>query len=156
MDIILWRHAEAADGSIDLERPLTAKGQRQAQKAAAELAARLPERYGLWVSQALRSRQTAGYLNTPNRTLPELNPDADPGRIVPLLEGIAENDTVVIVGHQPWIGSLCAFLLNQNRQHPGWAVKKGAFWWFRCHPCGGVFLSRLKLMMTPNEITINL
>ena len=30
MNLILWRHAEAEDGSNDLARALTSKGQRQA------------------------------------------------------------------------------------------------------------------------------
>ena len=37
MDLILWRHAEAQvlrDGQTDLERALTPKGERQAQRMA--------------------------------------------------------------------------------------------------------------------------
>ena len=30
MDLILWRHADAAPGEPDIDRPLTAKGLRQA------------------------------------------------------------------------------------------------------------------------------
>ena len=42
MDLILWRHAEAhviKDGQTDLERALTAKGERQAQRLAQRPAA---------------------------------------------------------------------------------------------------------------------
>ena len=31
MDLILWRHADAQDGSPDMERALTAKGLKQAE-----------------------------------------------------------------------------------------------------------------------------
>jgi len=37
MDLILWRHAEAQDardGQVDLERALTTKGERQAERMA--------------------------------------------------------------------------------------------------------------------------
>ena len=34
MELILWRHAEAEDGSPDAARKLTAKGEKQAQKLA--------------------------------------------------------------------------------------------------------------------------
>ena len=43
MELILWRHAEAADGGADLERPLTAHGRRQAQQMAEWLESRLPK-----------------------------------------------------------------------------------------------------------------
>jgi phosphohistidine phosphatase, SixA len=42
MELILWRHAEAEDGSPDLERELTGKGHKQAEKMAAFLRPRLP------------------------------------------------------------------------------------------------------------------
>ena len=34
MDLIVWRHAEAEDGVPDLERKLTAKGRKQAERVA--------------------------------------------------------------------------------------------------------------------------
>ena len=37
MELILWRHAEAEDGVPDLERRLTKRGERQAEKMAAWL-----------------------------------------------------------------------------------------------------------------------
>lgn len=37
MDLILWRHAEAEDGSNDLARTLTRKGQQQTGQMAAWL-----------------------------------------------------------------------------------------------------------------------
>ena len=45
MDLILWRHADAADESPsgdDLERPLTARGERQAARMATWLNQHLP------------------------------------------------------------------------------------------------------------------
>ena len=159
MDLILWRHAEAEpeNGGGDLARELTAKGRRQAQKSAAALAAKLPAGYLLWASQAERSRQTAAALREPDSILPALNPDADP-RLLPRLLQQAEAQGVpalVIVGHQPWIGSLCAFLLNQNwLGNSYWSVKKSAFWWFECR--GGIGSDgaavRLRLMLAPAEL----
>lgn len=150
MDLILWRHAEAEPGKDDLARALTGKGKQQAERAAAELAARLPEHYELWVSQAVRSRQTAEFLKIPDRELAEINPDADPKTIPKLFENVNGDATIVLVGHQPWIGDLCAFLLNQcwpNEVY--WSVKKGAFWWFRCRRTDNIYRSKLKLMLIP-------
>ena len=46
MDLILWRHAEAEDvrhGGSDLDRGLTAKGERQAKRMACWLDQHLPD-----------------------------------------------------------------------------------------------------------------
>ncbi|HKO88718.1 MAG TPA: histidine phosphatase family protein, partial [Burkholderiales bacterium] len=43
MDLILWRHAEAAEGIPDSQRSLTVRGLVQAQKMATWLNERLPE-----------------------------------------------------------------------------------------------------------------
>lgn len=150
MNIILWRHAQAVDGEDDLMRELSAQGRKQAAKMAAQLRNKLPENYELWVSQALRSQQTAKYLGAPTLMLPEINPDVDAIHIAPLLLAQDEQATIVVVGHQPWIGELCAFFLNQNWQnHAYWSVKKGAFWWFEGTVDDGVLLAKLRLMQTP-------
>ena len=43
MELILWRHAEAEEGTPDSTRKLTAKGKKQAQLMAEWLKPRLPE-----------------------------------------------------------------------------------------------------------------
>lgn len=150
MQIILWRHAEAMNGVDDLARELTDKGHKQAAKIANELRKRLPESYTLWVSEAKRSQQTAAYLKVKQVIRSEINPEAQPQLIAKLLTQCVDEETIVIVGHQPWIGQLCAFLLNQNWYDvPYWSVKKGAFWWFQAYPSNGVMLSKLKTMLSP-------
>lgn len=134
MHLILWRHAEAEPGLDDLARPLTAKGHKQAQRSAAWLRAHLPPDYRLWVSEALRSRETAAYLRHAARLQPLINPEANPHRIARLLQAEHPESTLVLVGHQPWIGQLCAWLLNDAWQaHGYWSVKKSAFWWFEVY-----------------------
>ena len=51
MDLILWRHAEAEEGSNDLARELTRKGQQQAGLMAAWLRLRLPRDFQLLASE---------------------------------------------------------------------------------------------------------
>ena len=75
MDLILWRHAEAVEGEMDLARELTRRGEHQARDMAAWLAPRLPAGARVFTSEARRSRQTARYLERPAQILPELNPD---------------------------------------------------------------------------------
>jgi phosphohistidine phosphatase len=56
MNLILWRHAEAEEGSNDLARALTSKGHRQAKRMATWLEARLPDKYKVICSRARRSQ----------------------------------------------------------------------------------------------------
>lgn len=62
MDLIPWRHAEAheaTDGQVDADRPLSAKGGRQAARMAQWLHRQLPESPRLLVGPTPRTRQSA-------------------------------------------------------------------------------------------------
>lgn len=132
MNLILWRHAEALDaapGQDDLSRPLTPKGERQAQRVARWLSQRLAESTRVLVSPALHCRQTAAALGKQSKTVPELAPDAG---IQSLLDAAGWPDArtpVLLIGHQPTLGVLAAYLLT-GTPHPI-AVKKGSVWWLR-------------------------
>lgn len=67
-NLILWRHAEAEDGPDDLARRLTPRGHKQAAKMARWLTARLPERFRLISSEALRAQETAASLGHRTRS----------------------------------------------------------------------------------------
>ena len=127
MDIILWRHAEAEDGIPDAARKLTDKGQKQAQQMAAWLATHLPQNTRILVSPATRTQQTAAALGREFETVKEVGLSAS---TVSLLAKVGWPDTdgaVLIVGHQPTLGQVAAFLLSGEEQD--WSVKKGAVWW---------------------------
>lgn len=127
MDLILWRHAEADDEPEDLERALTGKGLRQAAAMAEWLRPRLPEQYRVLASQAVRSQQTAQALTGSVRILPALNPGADYAAILSVAGWPERRDLTIIVGHQPTLGQVAAFLLCGEPQP--WSIKKGAIWW---------------------------
>lgn len=127
MDLILWRHADAEDAGPDEARRLTAKGVRQAEKMAAWLQRRLPDRYVVLSSPAVRSQQTARALTPAYKIVPEL---AVGSSVAALLQAAGWPDAkkpVVIVGHQPTLGTTAAFLLAG--QETEWSIKKGAVWW---------------------------
>ena len=65
MDLILWRHAEAEDGSPDAKRKLTPRGRKQAKQVARWLKQRLPADARILVSPAIRAMQTAEALELP-------------------------------------------------------------------------------------------
>ena len=150
MDLILWRHAEAEYGPPDLERQLTAKGHQQAEVMAAWLQTHLPAHYQVWASQAMRSQQTAGYLSSNFRIFSTLNPDIQAQSLPRLLETLSDDAAVVIVGHQPWIGEFCSYLLNgQWLINDYWSVKKAGFWWFQLKAQPAGYSSKLKAALTP-------
>ena len=76
MDIILWRHAEAEEGSNDLARQLTEKGRKQAAQMAEFLHRHLPVDTRILVSPAVRTQQTASALTKDFITAPSIAPDA--------------------------------------------------------------------------------
>ena len=127
MDLILWRHAEAEDDADDLRRRLTSKGRKQAQHAAEWLLQRLPSRFALISSPAVRAHQTAQALGTPIKVEHSLAPGATPKSIIAAAGWPDNRGAVVIVGHQPDLGRAVAQLVAGGDGR--WSIKKGAIWW---------------------------
>ena len=132
MDLILWRHAEAfemREVDDDLQRALTPKGERQAQRMAEWLGQRLAHSTRILVSPALRCQQTAKALDRKFKTLNELAPDGNGEALLKAARWPDASEPVLIVGHQPTLGFVAAYLLTGNPQ--AWTIKKGAAWWIR-------------------------
>jgi len=127
MDLILWRHAEAEEHADDLRRRLTSKGRKQAQHAAEWLLQRLPSRFALISSPAVRAHQTAQALGTPIKVEQSLAPGATPKAIIAAAGWPDSKGAVVIVGHQPDLGRTVAQLVAGGDGR--WSIKKGAIWW---------------------------
>jgi len=127
MDLILWRHAEAVDGTPDLARRLTAKGEQQAAEMAHWLRERLPKPTRVLVSPAQRTVQTAKALTGNFEIMPDLAPDAPPAAVLAAAGWPEHNGAVLVVGHQPTLG-VVASLLIAGEPMP-WSIKKGAVWW---------------------------
>ena len=132
MDLILWRHAEAAPArpdQEDLERALTPKGERQAQRMAEWLNQRLAHSTRVLVSPALRCQQTARCLGRHFKTVTALAPGQPVEALLQAARWPDAGEPVLVVGHQPTLGLVAASLLGDSTQT--WAVKKGAVWWLR-------------------------
>jgi phosphohistidine phosphatase len=126
MDLIIWRHAEAEEGVPDLERKLTTKGRKQAERVAQWLLQRLPARFAVIASPAVRAQQTAEALGVPVKTDRTLAPGATPAAIIKASGWPDHKSAAVIVGHQPDLGRALAELLGS---HGAFSVKKGGLWW---------------------------
>jgi phosphohistidine phosphatase len=132
MDLILWRHAEAfeiREAETDLERALTPKGERQAQRMGEWLNQRLAHSTKILVSPAVRCQQTAKALGRKFKTLEELAPDGNGEALLKTSRWPDASEPVMIVGHQPTLGFVASYLLTGQPQ--GWTIKKGAVWWVR-------------------------
>ncbi len=127
MDLILWRHADAAQGSRDLERKLTARGRKQAARMAEWLAARLPSRTTVLASPARRARETADALGTRYKIVERLAPGAAPADILEAAGWPSHKGAVIVVAHQPDLGRVAAALVSGAEGE--WPVKKGGLWW---------------------------
>ncbi len=132
MDLILWRHAEAHEvkpGQDDLDRSLTAKGERQAERMAAWLNRLLPSSARVLVSPAKRTQQTVSALERKFKTLDSLGPDAGVEALMHAARWPDAREPVLVVGHQPTLGLVAATLMT--REAAPWVLRKGAVLWLR-------------------------
>ncbi len=151
MDLILWRHAEAVAERADLpdlDRTLTAKGERQAERMAAWLNQRLAQSTRILASPAVRCQQTAERLGRRFRTLAALAPGADAAALLQAARWPEAAEPVLVVGHQPTLGIVAALLLAEQAQP--WAVRKGAVLWLRRRDREGSSQVLLQAVQSPD------
>lgn len=134
MDLLLWRHAEAEEGTPDLKRKLTARGEKQARQMAEWIKANAPKKLRIIASPAVRTQQTAKALGLPFETDARIAPTCG---CIDLLAAVGWPDggsegnpggSVLVIGHQPALGRVASLLLAG--EEADWTVKKGALWWF--------------------------
>ena len=150
MDLILWRHADAADGQPDSMRPLTEKGRKQARAMAQWLESRLPADLRILVSPAKRAQETARALQREFETL-EAVAVGQPASAILAASGWPDaGRAVLIVGHQPTLGEIAAELLCGRAS--AWHLGKGAVWWIRNRKRGDASEVLLRLAISPDEL----
>jgi len=147
MDLILWRHADAQDGSPDLNRPLTAKGRAQAKKMAAWLNQVLPEGTHVLVSPAARALETADALEREYKVVEDLAPGEDAAHLLNVTGWPDAKGAVLVVGHQPTLGEAGSLLLFGEGR--GMSLKKGGVVWLTNRVRGEMPQTVLKAAMTP-------
>lgn len=148
MDLILWRHAEAEDGSPDLERALTERGRKQAARMADWLTPRLPPDIRILASPAERTRQTAQALGRDYEIEPALAPGATAAEVLAAAGWPEAARPVLIVGHQPTLGRIAARLLAGAEGDV--SVKKGGVWWFQSRVRNGELQVVLRAVAGPD------
>jgi phosphohistidine phosphatase len=129
MDLILWRHAEAEEGSPDSARKLTKHGRDQAGSIAAWLKPRLPKRCEMLVSPAARAQETASALGVRFETSAAVGTNAVAADLIAAIGWPTRSKAVLVVGHQPTLGRVAATLLSGTEAD--WHIAKGSLWWLR-------------------------
>jgi len=121
MKILLVQHGESKSKDDDPERPLTHVGIRTTKKIAAWLGKQNINVAEIIHSGKKRAEQTAAIfadrLAPTNGVTPAqgLNPNDD---VLPVAEILsAREDTVMVVGHLPFLGRLASLLLSGNPEH---------------------------------------
>ncbi len=150
MDLILWRHAEAEPGEPDLGRRLTAKGHKQAERVGSWLDGHLPQTTRILVSPADRAQETALALKRKFKTVDALAPGASVAAVLAAVGWPDARDPVLIIGHQPTLGSVASFLLAGEEAY--WAVRKGAVWWLSNRDRAGNAPVVLRVVIGPDFI----
>ena len=153
MNLILWRHADAEDGEVDLKRALTRRGMKQAAAMADWLRHHAPEGATLLASRALRSQQTAAALTNRCEVTQRLDPDRGVKELLAAVkwpDGGGESGCVIAVGHQPTLGRTAALLLGGVETD--WTIRKGAIWWFTSRMRGGETRAVLRTVLAAEQV----
>ncbi len=127
MDLIIWRHAQAEEGTPDHARALTPQGRKQAARMGAWLDRCLPSGCKVLCSPTVRTVQTVEALGRKFKIVDAIGPQATPEGVLEAAGWPDARSPVLVVGHQPWCGQAASLLLTGSAQD--WTVKKSNAWW---------------------------
>ena len=137
MNLYLLRHGIAAAGDepgieSDHERPLTPKGVKRMRKAAKGLRRLGIEFDAILTSPLIRARQTAEIvaealsLQSELQEISALAPESSVDNLLLGLTRFQTREDLLLVGHQPLLGQIAAFLLRgKDKSHFDMPLKKG-------------------------------
>ena len=152
MDLLLWRHAHARDalpGESDMDRPLTDKGIRQAEKMAGWLKRHMPANTLIVCSPAVRTVQTAQALTQTFTLCQEIRPDSSADALLAVSRWPHAPAPVLIVSHQPFLSQAVrqVFDFSLTLTLP---FRKGSLWWLHNRSENGVVRSQLLTIQDPD------
>ena len=166
MNLYLLRHAIAAakdDPAFesDSDRPLTKKGIKKFRKAARGI-----ERLGIpfdaiLSSPLVRARQTAdivaAVLNKESyiEEISELAPQSLPEQLTSALNNFNDKQHVMLVGHEPFLGKLAAFLVNgKNNSDSVIPLKKGGICRIEIEALPSTRPGQMHWLLTPKQLRL--
>lgn len=115
--LLLLRHAKSAypPGVVDHERPLAARGIREAALAGDWIRANAPSVDAVLCSTATRTRQTLARtgIEAP-AVFDDRLYDATAGTVIDVINGAADVDTLLVIGHEPTMSQLAVGLADPH------------------------------------------
>ena len=84
------------------------------------------------------------------RVVPELAPGASVAAVLAASGWPDAREPVLIVGHQPTLGEVAAFLLTDDEA--SWSVRKGAVWWLTNRVRDGLSATVVKVVIGPDFV----
>ena len=153
MDLMLWRHAEAHDEELaeeDMQRALTPRGRRQAERMAVWPESQLPQGTRILCSPAVRAEQTVRALGRKYKVRDALSPGASVQDVLETSGWPNAKYPVLLVGHQPALGGVIAQLLEMPTA--ACAIRKGAVWWLRNRTRDGANHTVLLAVTSPERL----
>jgi phosphohistidine phosphatase len=150
MQLLLWRHAEAAPGNPDEARPLTDIGQLHAQQMAQWLRPRLPTNLLILSSPAVRTRQTAEALALPFTFSDALAKHSSAAAMRDAAGWPDNPRNVMLIGHQPVLGELLVLLLGAST--PLDDMPKAGIWWLKAQRSAGRLVIGVEAVIGPASL----
>jgi phosphohistidine phosphatase len=147
VELILWRHAEAEEGTPDRARALTRKGEKQAERMAAWLSPRLDGDWRILVSPAKRTLQTVEPLGREFEVNEAVGTDSSDELLLHEAGWPGAEGRVLVVGHNPTFAATASRLLGTRHDV---VFKKGAVWWFSTRERLGQGEVVLRAVMNPD------
>ena len=164
MQILIIRHAIAEDREVfaqtqqnDDLRPLTHDGKKRMQRAASGLS-RLTSVDLLAYSPLTRAVQTAEILSdvfngVERLEIPELSPGRGADIVAHWLGFVSQQATVALIGHEPDLGELIAWLTT-GASRPYLRLKKGSAVMLECNERPGPGTATLLWALTPKQLRL--
>lgn len=146
MDLILVRHAEAEEGTIDFSRRLTSKGRKDCQIISKFLLNNISHNFKVYSSPLVRAKETASFFKQEIKIVDQLEPNSTPESFFRAISDVDDQQTVICVGHQPLIGAIAGKILGLNYSLK---TKKCGLWWFK-----GSFPKELELFCAVNPLVL--
>ena len=163
MRLLIIRHAIAEDretfahtGQDDSLRPLTAEGRRKMLRAAGSLVSLVPSLDAILTSPFVRAADTAAivagaYGGMATQTVDALVPDASPNALPPVLRSAVGDSVVAVVGHEPHLSSLAAWLLT-GKAGEFITLKKGGVCLIEFDGAARAGAGSLLWLLTPSQL----
>ena len=162
MNVYLIRHAVAHKRDQerwpdDSRRPLTPEGEEDFEGAARGLARIVPEVDVLLSSPYERAWRTAEILAEQAgwpapETLPALEPDIPPEKVVIALETYAGKQSIALAGHRPGLHELAVYLLTGDAGGADMKIKKGGVVCIEFDDAPKAGAGKLRWLFTPRVL----